>query len=80
MHMSMVLARGLCGRRSAKISADFKFLLAFQTAEKKRVFWHNKKAPKRYDSEYIGIAEGGARTRDLEVVLYLMIRATRSTD
>ena len=27
---------------------------------------------------WIGIAEGGARTRDLEVVLYL--RATRSTD
>ena len=28
----------------------------------------------------VGIAEGGARTRDLEVVLITMIRATRSTD
>jgi len=34
IHMSMVLARGLCGCRTAKISADFKFLLAFQTAQK----------------------------------------------
>jgi hypothetical protein len=28
----------------------------------------------------VGIAEGGARTLDLEVVLIGMIRATRSTD
>ena len=28
----------------------------------------------------IGIAEGGARTHDLEVDLFAVIRATRSTD
>ena len=37
-------------------------------------------AKKKNDSECIGIAEGGARTRDLEVVIYREIRATRSTD
>ncbi|KAG9740470.1 hypothetical protein KCU73_g9199, partial [Aureobasidium melanogenum] len=35
---------------------------------------------KKEVNQFLGIAEGGARTRDLEVVLYLMIRATRSTD
>jgi hypothetical protein len=31
-------------------------------------------------SFHIGIAEGGARTHDLEVDLFAVIRATRSTD
>jgi hypothetical protein len=31
-------------------------------------------------SFYIGIAEGGARTHDLEVDLFAVVRATRSTD
>jgi hypothetical protein len=33
-------------------------------------------APKSFD---IGIAEGGARTHDLEVDLFAVIRATRAT-
>jgi hypothetical protein len=32
------------------------------------------------DELVIGIAEGGARTHDLEVDLFAVIRATRSTD
>jgi hypothetical protein len=33
-----------------------------------------------YEERMIGIAEGGARTHDLEVDLFAVIRATRSTN
>jgi hypothetical protein len=39
-----------------------------------------KHTRKKNDSSGIGIAEGGARTLDLEVGISVKIRATRSTD
>ena len=40
----------------------------------------NEIVQKEVTAVFVGIAEGGARTRDLEVWIYQLIRATRSTD
>jgi hypothetical protein len=43
-------------------------------------FLASEQTTKKNDSSGIGIAEGGARTLDLEVGISVKIRATRSTD
>jgi hypothetical protein len=43
-------------------------------------FLASEQTKKRNESSGIGIAEGGARTLDLEVGISVKIRATRSTD